>query len=41
MFKIVDDQIAAVEATFITVPYYMPSPWSDEEGLSLGAYGSR
>jgi hypothetical protein len=41
MFKIVDDQIAAVEATFITSPYYTQSPWSDEQGLSLGAYGER
>jgi hypothetical protein len=41
MFKVVDDQIAAVEATFITAPYYMQSPWSDEQGLALGAYGER
>jgi hypothetical protein len=41
MFKIVDDQIVAVEATFITAPYYSQSPWSDEQGLSLGAYGER
>ena len=27
MFKIVDGQIAGVEAVFITVPYNMPSPW--------------
>lgn len=28
MFKIMDDRIVAVEATFIAVPYNMPSPWS-------------
>jgi len=27
MFKIIDGQIAEVEAVFITVPYNMPSPW--------------
>jgi hypothetical protein len=27
-FKIVDGEIAAVEAIFIDVPYHMPSPWS-------------
>jgi hypothetical protein len=27
LFKIVDGQIAGVEAVFITVPYNMPSPW--------------
>lgn len=27
-FKIVDGEIAAVEAVFIDVPYHMPSPWS-------------
>jgi hypothetical protein len=31
MFKIVDDEIAAVEAVFITVPYYMGSPWGVAE----------
>jgi len=28
MFKIKGDQIVAVEATFIAVPYNMPSPWN-------------
>ncbi len=27
-FKIVDGEIAAVEAIFIDVPYHMPSPWT-------------
>jgi len=27
MFKIVDGKIRHAEAVFITVPYYMPSPW--------------
>jgi hypothetical protein len=26
-FKIVDGKIRHAEAVFITVPYYMPSPW--------------
>ena len=29
-FKIVDGEIAAVEAIFIDVPYHMPSPWSEK-----------
>jgi hypothetical protein len=29
-FKIVDGEIAAVEAIFIDVPYHMPSPWTDK-----------
>jgi len=27
LFKIVDGKIRQIEAVFITVPYYMPSPW--------------
>ncbi len=27
LFKIKDGKIRQVEAVFITVPYYMPSPW--------------
>lgn len=29
VFKIIDGEIAAVEAVFIDVPYHMPSPWSE------------
>lgn len=29
LFKIVDGKIRQVEAVFITVPYNMPSPWTD------------
>jgi hypothetical protein len=29
-FKIVDGEIASVEAVFIDVPYHMPSPWDAE-----------
>jgi hypothetical protein len=28
MFKVRNDRITAVEATFIGAPYYMPSPWT-------------
>lgn len=31
MFKIVDGEIRHAEAVFITVPYYMPSPWVKSE----------
>ncbi|MCP5145652.1 MAG: hypothetical protein H6978_12665 [Gammaproteobacteria bacterium] len=30
MFKIKNDMITGVEATFIAVPYYMPSPWTQK-----------
>jgi len=31
LFKIVDGQIAGVEAVFVTVPYNMPTAWPDAE----------
>lgn len=31
-FRITDGAIAGVEATFLTVPYRMPSPWDGREG---------
>ena len=27
LFKIEDGMLRQIEANFITVPYYMPSPW--------------
>ena len=30
MFKINDDMITGVEATFIAAPYYMRSPWTEK-----------
>jgi hypothetical protein len=32
LFKIKDNAIEQIEATFITVPYHMPSPWDDWAG---------
>jgi hypothetical protein len=29
LFKIVDGRIRQIEAVFITVPYNMPSPWTE------------
>jgi hypothetical protein len=29
LFKIVDGRIRRIEAVFITVPYNIPSPWTD------------
>ncbi|MEO7550655.1 MAG: hypothetical protein ABIT09_05895 [Croceibacterium sp.] len=36
LFKIFDGKIAGVEAVFITVPYNMPSPWTDYRAVEAG-----
>jgi hypothetical protein len=35
LFKIKDGRITAIEATFIAVPYYMPSPWTQSSRWPL------
>ena len=39
LFKVLDDHIVSVEATFIQAIYYMPSPWNpDDPGASIHTY---